>query len=190
MTLPLQNFVDKVGPAVSAAWLNELDQKRAVMSQPGGAGTNIFGLSKTAVKAVSTPRSNTNTPAADPDLQWAGCEPGTYRVQAFLQIFATTTTTQGLLLTLGSTAGTGNGYLVGVGIINNAANPYFFQQGAGAGPVAFTNINTAITDFLLIDAVVSPTVSGVISINWSQRASGANATNLNAQSWATLTRLS
>ena len=189
MTLPLQLYVDKQGPAVSAAWLNEVDQKRAVMNQPAGSGGSILGLGLCKQKASNTSR-NVNTMTADPDLQFSVEANANFYFKAFLVLSATTTTTQGFQFNISSTAGTGVGYIVGSGITNNAPNPYFFLQGAGLGPIQFSNINTAITDFLIIEAAVSSVAAGTIALSWSCRTGGGNNTNLLSQSFAILTRLS
>jgi hypothetical protein len=187
MTLALQSFADKLGPAVNAAWLNEVDQKRQVMNQPAGANGSIIGLCWCKQKAAATGR-NTNTAAADPDLQFT-VEPGTYRLTAFLSITGITTSTQGFLINIGSTAGTGFGYMAFWGMMNSTQVIPQVLAGAGGSPVQFANISTGPNDFLMTESIVANNTTGVISVQWAARASGGNNAQVNAQSWAALMRL-
>jgi hypothetical protein len=167
--LPLQNFVDKVS-TVPTAWLNEVDNIRALK----------------ASKLVQGVRSNTIIAADDTELIFPVVPAGVWRVEAFLQFQGSVTGGQGFQAGIFS-PGSGSQVLHYHGIVNSA--PIGDVLSFGVNPlVQFATIATAGTDFVHLDTNFA-TGGGKISLQWSQRASNANATLLNTFSWMIATRL-
>ena len=168
--LPLQAFVNQVGPALSAAWLNEVDNLRAFA----------------ALKLAQGVRSNTIALADDTELVFPNVPAAVWRVEAFLQFQGSVTGTQGIQLSIfapgsGSQVqyyfGTANSVVIAP-VLNFGINPV----------LQFGTIATAGTDFVKIDTSFA-TGGGKVSLQWAQRTSSANPTLLNTFSWMTLRRM-
>lgn len=188
--LPLQNFVDKT-TVVSAAWLNEVDQKRAAMFQPqapgGGTTSFILGVPGIKFKATVLSRSNTTTLADDLDLAFTNLAPGTYQAKGFLAIKGLTTGTQGFKWQLAIPASTGSVFLNYNGVANGAV-----LSNTLTGPntsLGIATIATAVSDYVSFDSIFTTTVLGNLSIQWAQNSSSANGTVLSDRSWLSVTQL-
>jgi hypothetical protein len=137
-----------------------------------------------AVKGANTTRASNTTPSADPDLQVAIPNAGTYGFRAWLND-ATGTSAGGLKggmsFTGGVTAGywamngTGTGVtVVGLTALNSSAQLESAQSGAGS---------------LVIDGALLCTAGGTLSFSWAQQASNGTASLVAQGSFLRVTRL-
>lgn len=184
--LPQQNFVDRVGPVVGAAWLNEVDQKRLLLKR--SAGGLLLGTPIYAFKANQTIRFSTITLTDDPDLQFPAMPAGTYRVQGFLQFQGSISGGQGFSSKIAIAGGiAGSSWLAYHGIANATALGDILADPATSA-MTFSTISTSLTDFVSFD-VIATIGAGEISLQWAQHASNANGTILNDRSWMAVTPL-
>jgi hypothetical protein len=167
--LALQNFVDKTS-VVPTAWLNEVDQMRALK----------------ASKLVQGVRANTTVLVDDTELVFPIVPAGVWRVQAFLQFQGSVTGAQGFQASIFS-PGSGSQVIHYHGIANSAQLGDIMNFGVNP-VIQFATIATAGTDFVHLDTNFA-TGGGKISLQWAQKASNANPALLNTFSWMIATRL-
>lgn len=156
----------------------------------------LLYLPRWYVKAGSTSRNTTTTPADDPDLAGIALEVGTFEIQMNLYFTMSTTNTQKLRTLWGFTGTWGT-------TIRTCHGP---GSAATTGPDDCASVNvrgyttdtqsadyggstsgaySAVTE-IAMDVDVS--VAGNLSLKWSQAASSGNNTNLNSPSAIRVTR--
>lgn len=188
--MPLQNFVDKVGPVVSAAWLNMVDVLSTTVfnnaATPTQARTALGVLG--ASKPADLSRVNSGTTTIDPDLQ-VTVPPGTYRYEyvCFFTV-ATGGNVPGAQLqpafsgTLGGSGGQGPVIYRDPTAGDKVSTDFGVTTSTPTGGIAVGVIapdGGTVSGF----GILKVTVTGVLSIYWGQATANAAATTLKAGSY-------
>lgn len=145
----------------------------------GGAS----GLTK-AYKAVTTSRSSTTTPTADPELSLAVVANAVYRFEAFARGYSTSANPD--LKTI-FTGPAGSAYRVvyggghsGFRMEGNVSEVSEISQSLGASTEG---------DIHYVGTLITAGTAGTFTLDWAQVTSDATATQMLSGSWLTLTRI-
>lgn len=189
--MALQNFVDKVGPIVSATWLNVVDVLKftvfADASTKAEARTALGVVAVySAVKPSDTQRTN-NTFADDPHLVITGVPAGTWNVKIIIFPVCQAANTQGLQDRVTVSSGS-----YGPKTTFGFANSVQFQARYTSMNTSFqaNDITTGVTfDYITHDGVITTNAAATVAYQWSQRATNASYTAIQQGSFMILTQL-
>jgi hypothetical protein len=189
-----QNFVDKVGPIVAAAWLNPLDV--TVNSVLAGAQTVAQALTALGVvakqkasKAAQTSRTTTVL-AADPDLSLTVPGAGIFRFEISLgvSVAGSSGATPGISLEphFSGTLATGTS--------QNLGNYFGAMDGAVSGAMSVNaatgfSLTSLGTNGLTIIGYFQCTNGGTFALEWAQNNTSGNPVLLVPGSYMTLEQL-
>lgn len=150
-----------------------------------GVSSILQGSYRTSQATVTTSTTLTD----DSQLIFTSAPAGTYLVRAFLQFQGSVTGTQGFKFRLQATGSvSGNNFVFVRGIANNTDIGDTFGVTFNT-VIGFSTIQTAQTDYVIAEGVITTTTTGNISVQWAQVSSSGNATILNDRSWLTISKI-
>jgi hypothetical protein len=145
-----------------------------------------------AVKSATTSRSSTTTLSNDPHLTVA-LTSGTWTIDCYLPIWATTSGAGGLKLYFAYSGTTTSSSWAGDGIIN-AGSGVIVPKTVNADTFIASAINTQAglpgADWERLTGFLTVTTSGTFSLQWAQNSSNANAANIGQGAWLVCTKVS
>jgi hypothetical protein len=171
---------------------NSLNNGSAVKRWASFNGTPAANITPiVASKAATLSRSNTNVLAADPDLQVPIVATGTYIFEALLNVWGTTTSTQGIKWNLYAVGTPTFTFAAGVmrsdWIVPTAASNFGISSAITPGGPSITDIGaTSIGNQIITlkGGFIATAVSGAtLGISWAQFSSSANAANVGLGSY-------
>jgi len=149
----------------------------------------------TAAKAATTARSNTTTLAADPDLAVVIPAVGTYAFEAMLNVWGTTTSTQGLKWNLYAVGAPTFAFSAGVmrsdyftGVSSIGISSAIASGGSGIADMSATSIGTQMI-FMKGSFIATAVSNATLGISWAQLSSSANATNVGLGSYLSVRKV-
>lgn len=147
-----------------------------------------FSQSRVAFKATSTDRSSTTTLAPDPVLQIPLQADTAYVVEVFLLFTGVTTGTQGFKYGLGYTGSfTTIGASQGIQTVNTT--PAVAIPGALDAEAFATIVSGGGVDGVSFKLFINTNTAGVLSVDWAQNSSSANASRLITGSFISAIRI-
>lgn len=167
---------------------------RATINAAGGqtltGDTTALGVSISRSKSATTSRASTTVNADDPHLI-APLSMGIWAFEIWLSIWGTVSGAGGYKQNLAFTGTAANAFYALTGV--NAS----LQVGGGPAAIASQTSYTGVAvsagvaggDYMLITGTINVSVAGNFSVQWSQNASNANATNVGIGSWMSCTKV-
>jgi hypothetical protein len=206
-------FVDKLGPVVPAALVNQLDLIRQAISAiaagnvtiaaPTSGGHTIApadltcrGVAICKFKSAATGRNTTTTMTNDPDLVYAVPSAGTYAIMVFNSFSGQATGAGGIKLNVNYSGSFTSGYskfLIYPGVVNGLAQGTgvsTIQAGVNVSSVAYATLTVASPyDTITFAGSLIATGAGNLAVAWAQSASNADNTYMLQGSYLRVTQL-
>lgn len=143
------------------------------------ANGNVVHGEQCAYKTSTTARSSNTTPAADPDLTVTLAVGGTYVLDMWIEINATSGGTQGFQFAFDGTAATG-------GLQGGRGTSGYINGAVFALPEASINntiqniatISTTVNDWLHVSGTWTGFSAGTFFLKWAQNTSNVSSTNV------------